>query len=209
MNARPFAALVLTLLGCPLAPSGDRKGEGETAEGEGEGEGESENLQFCTTACVADDDAPGGGEVQRCQDGGCVYVGCSDDGDCADGFSCGPSELTAGLNDCFVACAVDDDCGGTYSSSGPQRCRTGQCRGVGCTDDAECVARLGSAAYACASQERGVARCIFPCDVYDDCVTAVTGFPFDLVCTDGECRVGACDSDADCPEAFGRDEVCR
>lgn len=210
---RIFVVLFLgvVLVACPGFVDDDGSSEGE-GEGEGEGnggEGEGEDLQFCAVACVADDDCnPAGGATQRCDDGGCVYLGCRSDADCRPGFSCGASQFTAGLRDCFPACDVDGDCGDVYGTFGPSRCVDSQCRGVGCADDAECAARLG-AAYTCEPQAVGPEACTLVCDVDADCVEGLTGFAFDLVCTDGRCSVEPCEVDADCPEAFGRDEVCR
>jgi hypothetical protein len=115
-------------------------------------------VKSCVYACTSPADCstqPAGGvwdaDNYACQNGGCVYIGCNDDAECAatyPGWVCRSGDGTS-MKWCFPTCSTVADCpvNGPANDADNTVCRNGLCFSTGCNSDAECSASGGS--YVC------------------------------------------------------------
>jgi hypothetical protein len=139
-----------------------------------------------------------------CIGGGCRYIGCSSDAECASG-RCTPSELGADVDLCHSACATTADCGDVVGSTGRLECVGGLCQFTGCTDDAFCEQHAWPGSR-CIAVPDGVRQCRMPCATSSDCDVLASQLP--QACEEGFCLGARCESDAECPMAFGSAYAC-
>ena len=102
-------------------------------------------LRVCQPACavVADCDmglAPYDEDNYACVDGGCDYLGCVSDAECAvlGAYTCAVS--SSDISYCAPSCDAVSDCVGTEAAYDEDNyvCEDGACVYLGCNSDAEC-----------------------------------------------------------------------
>jgi len=161
-------------------------------------------VQVCLVACASAADCATGVEAYdednyTCEDGGCVYTGCTSDDECRSlgDYLCTES---AGPSVCQPACDSVSDCvlGLAPYDSDNYECNDGVCAYLGCLSDEECQ-DLG--AYTCAPSSGDVRYCTMACSSVSDCVGP--GAPFDednYDCKAGACVYTGCLSDEECSD---------
>ncbi len=100
----------------------------------------------CDTPCKVNEECP---LNNTCEDGECIFTGCTSDRDCILGqqsrllpgearlLKCLPSDLNPDIKECKTECQNDGEC------TELEVCEDGFCRFVGCETDEECRSYLG------------------------------------------------------------------
>ncbi|MEP7120690.1 MAG: hypothetical protein ABJE95_07270 [Byssovorax sp.] len=160
-----------------------------------------------------------------CTGGGCEYIGCHTDAECAVVYNDSKHVCRSGGGFphplCVLKCQSPADCGvgapaGSTYDADNFACTGGACEPLGCHNDAECAVSLGNTNYTCASgPDVPYPYCALKCQVAADCVVAGTppgGYPDadNYACTGGKCDFLGCHTTAECTASFMKaDHVCQ
>jgi hypothetical protein len=128
-----------------------------------------------TDQCLTDADCPGQRSFCNAEPVGGICLGCGDDADCPDGFTC------TAVGACAIACDVDDDCPTGTCYAAPGLCGQRRCSadsdcpaGTACLDGGQC-GRV-SCPDPCAPN---------PCDAPNRGVCSASGETFTCSCNPG------------------------
>ena len=178
-----------------------------------------QSIAICLTQCEvpADCDLYGGqytaydANHYTCSDGGCVWLGCNSDAECAElqpGYRCHPLPFTD-LKSCVPGCTATSDCSlaaaGTLYDTDNYECSDGACVFTGCNTDGECQETQG-ATFVCVDPfDIGQKSCYQSCSTSNDCGTPASGPAYDAdnyQCDDELCLYSGCLNDTECSETF-------
>jgi hypothetical protein len=195
-------------------------GASDAAEGDA-GRGIATCMRACSEArdCVTASSAVVDVDNWSCVQGGCQYLGCRSDRECADTYGgdwlCRVT-FAGGLPGCVRGCSTPGDCAVDAPLLGERnyRCDRGACVWQGCTSDEECAAAQRDARYRCeTSLPLGLRVCVMECTQAADCVLPGSSAAFDAdnhACEAGRCRYLGCRNADECRAVMADDSyVCR
>lgn len=196
----------VVVLGSLVACSSGTKTKGNTDDTENQ----DAPIPTCTPSCTTSADcdmgaAPFDADNYTCDDGACVWTGCTSNDECTNMMAdsiCTTS--STGVDYCTMQCmtAVDCDMGSAPYDADNYACEDGACVYTGCTSTDECTSVFGGN-YVCADIEDGMRTCTLTCTVVSDCSQGMETLDADnYECSEGLCVYQGCTSDQECASDY-------